>query len=97
MMRLLLREPLLHFFILGVALFALYGWLNDGVLKAPNEIVVSRGQYLSLQQQFQRTWQRPPTSEEMQGLVDGWVRRKSSIAKDSRLGWIGTIRSYGAG
>lgn len=76
MMRRLLREPLLHFLILGVLLFALYGWLNGGVLKGPKEIVVARGQYVNFQQQFQRTWQRPPTSEEMQGLVDGWVREE---------------------
>lgn len=76
MMRSLLREPLLHFFILGVLLFALYGWLHEGVLKAPNEIVVSRGQLLNLQEQFQRVWHRPPTPEELQGLVDGWVREE---------------------
>lgn len=76
MMQRLLREPLLHFFILGVLLFALYGWLHDGVLKAPSEIVVSRGQVLNLQEQFQRVWHRPPTPEELQGLVDGWVREE---------------------
>jgi len=72
----LLREPLLHFFVLGVALFALYGWLNVGGPGAANEIVVSRGQVTSLRTQFERVWQRQPTSDELRGLVDSWVREE---------------------
>ena len=72
----LLREPLLHFFLLGAALFALYGWLNVGGPGAANEIVVSRGQVTSLRAQFERVWQRSPTAEEMRGLIDSWVREE---------------------
>ena len=75
-MRRLLREPLVHFLGLGVLLFLLYGWARNGVLDAPEEIVVSRGQVESLQVQFERAWQRPPTPEELQGLVDSWVREE---------------------
>jgi parvulin-like peptidyl-prolyl cis-trans isomerase-like protein len=74
--RRLLREPLLHFLGLGVLLFLLYGWARNGVLDAPDEIVVSPGQLDSLQMQFERTWQRAPTPEELQGLVDSWVREE---------------------
>ena len=35
---------------------------------------MSRGQQQSLQAQFERVWQRPPTPQELQGLVDNWVR-----------------------
>jgi hypothetical protein len=75
-MRRWLREPLLHFFVLGVALFALYSWLHRGVLATPNEIFVSRGQVSSLQAQFERVWQRPATAVEIQHLVDNWVREE---------------------
>lgn len=75
-MRRLLREPLLHFFLLGGLLFGLYGWLHGNLLSKPNEIVVSRGQVESLQAQFQRVWQRPPTTEELNGLVEAWVREE---------------------
>jgi hypothetical protein len=70
------REPLLHFFVLGALLFALYGWLNRGALSSPGEIVVSREQMQSLQAQFQRTWQRTPLPEELQGLVESWIREE---------------------
>jgi PPIC-type PPIASE domain len=69
----LLREPLLHFFVLGAALFWLYGWVSAGRSAVPNEIVVSRGQLTNLKEQFERVWQRPPSAQELQGLVDGWV------------------------
>ena len=75
-MRKLIREPLLHFLLLGVALFALYGWLNDGLSGSQSEIVVSRGQMRSLESQFERVWQRPPTPVELKGLIDNWVREE---------------------
>jgi hypothetical protein len=75
-MRSLLREPLLHFFALGALLFALYAWLQGGSAKAPDAIVVTRGQQQSLALQFERTRQRPPTPEEQQGLIDSWVREE---------------------
>ena len=75
-MRRLLREPLLHFFVLGAVLFGLYTWLHRSLPSAPNEIVVSPGQVASLQAQFQRVWQRPPTAQELQGMVDNWVREE---------------------
>ncbi len=75
-MRSLLREPLLHFFVLGALLFVLYGWLNQGPSRATNEIVVSQAQLSSLSDQFARLWQRPPTQAELEGLVEGWVKEE---------------------
>lgn len=72
----LLREPLLHFLLLGALLFALYGALHPGALAAPDEIVVDRSRIESLSAQFQRAWQRPPTADELKGLVDTWVREE---------------------
>jgi hypothetical protein len=70
----ILREPLLHFLLLGALLFWLYGALNRGALDAPREIVVDRAQVEAIAAQFQRSWQRPPTAQELQGLIDRWVR-----------------------
>jgi hypothetical protein len=75
-LRRILREPLLHFLLLGALLFWLYGALNPGGLDAPDEIVVDRARVEVLTAQFKRTWQRPPTQEELQGLVDAWVREE---------------------
>lgn len=85
-MRRLLREPLLHFFILGTLLFALYGWLHGGLLNSPQEIVVSSSQLQSLRAQFEKTWQRPATPTELQELVDGWVREEIFYREGMAMG-----------
>ncbi len=74
--RRILHEPLLHFLLLGALLFWLYGVLNRGALDAPDEIVVDRARVENIAAQFQRTWRRQPTTEELQGLIDALVREE---------------------
>jgi hypothetical protein len=70
----LLREPLVHFLIVGAAIFVAFD-----VTRAPDEvgarrIVVTAGQVEQLTAQFSRTWLRPPTRKELNGLVEQHVR-----------------------
>ena len=67
------REPLLHFLIGGVALFALYAWLAPEAEAPPGRIVVSAEQIQRLGTSFARTWLRPPSDQELQGLIDDFV------------------------
>jgi hypothetical protein len=69
----LLREPLLHFLVIGAVLFGVYQWAA-GDEAAPDEIVVSAGQIASMQAIFSQTWQRPPTAEETEALVNEYIR-----------------------
>ena len=85
-MKRILDEPLFHFFVVGALLFGVYGVLNRGSANAPDEIVVSRGQVHNLQLQFQRIWQRPATAEEMQGLIDTWVKEEIFYREGVTLG-----------
>ena len=75
-MRRLLREPLLHFLLLGAAMFAAYGWLNRSNTEGPGEIAITQRQVASMVEGFTRTWQRPPTHEELAGLVRDRVREE---------------------
>jgi hypothetical protein len=70
----LLREPLVHFMLIGAALFFVFGLTQETSRKAPNRIVVDPGQVEQLRAQFSRTWLRPPTAEELAGLVNEYVR-----------------------
>ena len=73
----LLKEPLLHFLVLGVALFALFGWKgNDEASPAVDEIVVTPGRIEQLISGFLKTWQRPPTEPELIGLINEFVREE---------------------
>jgi hypothetical protein len=69
-----LREPLLHFLVLGAALFGLFNLVDSRDAEAPAKIVVSAARIATLADQFSRTWRRPPTEVEIQGLVEDYVR-----------------------
>lgn len=64
------REPLLHFMLIGAALFLLFGLTQEQNSAAPNRIVVDAGQVEQLTAQFERTWLRAPTEEELANLVE---------------------------
>ena len=84
----LIREPLLHFVLLGALLFAFYGWIHRGG-ERPGEIVVSQALVDSLRGQFTRAWQREPTPTELQGLIDVWVRDEALYREGRALGLDG--------
>lgn len=68
-----LREPLFHFLLIGAGLFLLYNLLNRGESDAPRDIVVTEARVEALAENFARTWMRPPTAQEIKGLVDDYV------------------------
>jgi hypothetical protein len=82
----LVREPLVHFLVLGALLFAGYDLLNRNGEPAPGQIVVSQGQLASLMESFTRTRQRPPTREEWDGLIRARVREEVYYREALALG-----------
>jgi len=82
----ILREPLLHFFVLGAGLFALFAWLRGPLAAAPERIHVEAARIEQLALGFTRTWQRPPTQEELAGLVDEFVREEILYREALALG-----------
>ena len=86
MLKRILKEPLLHFFVLGLSLFVLFAWANDDRQRAPDEIVIDAARIAALKAQFERVWQRPPTPDEMSGLVDNWVREEVLYREGVALG-----------
>lgn len=69
-----IREPLLHFLVIGTGLFFLYSFMNGPEVGKANRIVVSQAQMELLAENFSRTWMRPPSDKEMEGLIDGYLR-----------------------
>jgi len=82
----LLREPLLHFVLLGAAIFAVHSLLANHSAERPDEIVVTQGKLENLVIGFTRTWQRPPTDEELQGLIRDYVREEAAYRKALAMG-----------
>ncbi len=73
-----LREPLVHFLALGLALFAVYGAFNRGPAQTPQsrQIVLTLDDLRQLQIGFASQWQRPPTQQEMVGLLEDKIRQE---------------------
>ena len=73
----LLRDPLLHFVILGAALFGVYaqvtGLVSSGDVR---RIEIDPPQIEFLAGAFERQWGRPPTPQELRGLIDSRVREE---------------------
>src|SRR5947207_2737016 len=70
----LLREPLFQFLALGATLFALYGLVGRRNAEAPEKIVVSASRIANLGDGFVRTWRRSPSEQELQGLIEDYIR-----------------------
>jgi hypothetical protein len=68
-----LKEPLLHFFLLGGLLFGMYDYLHRNAPSDGNTIVISRDQFASIEAQHQALWGRPPNAQELNGLVEDWL------------------------
>jgi len=81
----LLKEPLLHFLILGALIFAAYGWIQRDQQSA-DEIVVTRSQQEHLVNMFSRTWQRPPIPQEYQGLLRDFIREEIAYREGAAMG-----------
>lgn len=69
-----LREPLLHFILLGAALFFLFGAVTIDVRDTPNEIVIDEYAIANVVAGFEQTWRREPTEDELDQLIDSWIR-----------------------
>jgi len=81
-----IKEPLLHFLLLGAVIFATYSLLQKPGKGEPNLIVVTMGQVEHLAASFTKTWQRPPMPEELAGLVRDRVREEVYYREAIALG-----------
>jgi hypothetical protein len=80
-----LKEPLIHFLLLGGLIFILYGLFSEKG-RAHDEILISTGQQNNLVNTFARTWQRPPTPDEFKALLDDYVRQEIAYREGQAMG-----------
>ena len=66
----------MHFVALGAALFALFSLVNTRSEPQNEQVVISSGKIDQIITIFSRTWQRPPTAEELDGLVEDEIREQ---------------------
>jgi peptidyl-prolyl cis-trans isomerase C len=76
--RRLARDPLLHFLLLGTALFALYGYMHRGRggVESSKEIALTLDDLRQLDVSFESQWQRQPTPDEFKNMVEDKVQEE---------------------
>jgi hypothetical protein len=73
----LLRDPLVHFLLIGAAIYAAYGLLDPAAeAEDAATITVSQGEIKSITEQWTRLWNRPPTEAELAGALRTHVRTR---------------------
>lgn len=73
-MKTFIRDPLIHFLLIGAALFLVFSLTGKPVGSESDRIIITQGQIDSLKASFARTWQRQPTEEETLGLTESYIR-----------------------
>lgn len=83
-----MREPLFHFFLLGLGIFAIYGSLTPNIKNDSDsaQIVIDTKDIEQLVQQFEATWRRKPTIEELSGLVEAQLHEEILVREAITLG-----------
>jgi peptidyl-prolyl cis-trans isomerase C len=85
--RRLLKEPLLQFLLLGVALFGINAFLQrDTGGDTSKQIVLSLDELKQLEMYFQAQWRRPPTAQEFDALVENRVQEEVLYREALALG-----------
>ncbi len=71
----LMLEPLIHFLIIGAAIFGLYGLMGQQEAEEQERaITITAGEIGWLTDTWKKRWNRPPTPEERAGLVNQSLR-----------------------
>jgi len=82
----ILREPLVHFLILGALLLFASNLINKRTSGDTRKIVITPGQVEHLEDTFARAHQRPPDPDELKGLIRDYVREEVYYREALALG-----------
>ena len=83
--RTLLGEPMVHFLLIGIALFGAYRWMAPGDTTA-DRIVVTQGVVADLVTQHVAAKGREPSAVEMDHLIESYVRDEILYREGVKLG-----------
>lgn len=87
-MKRLLREPLIHFLLLGLVVFGVYTYADrgNGGVEQTKQIRLTIGDLSQMVLVFRSQWRRDPTSEELRSLVEEKVHEEVLYREALALG-----------
>ncbi|UES59806.1 hypothetical protein GFK91_28945 (plasmid) [Roseibium aggregatum] len=88
MLRLIAREPLVHFVVLGGLLFAAWSWLVPQQKAGPGDevIILDQTQMDYLETLWKAQWKREPSPQDVAAIVDRHLRQEVFYREALRLG-----------
>jgi hypothetical protein len=70
-------EPLVHFFIIGVLIYAAYAYTGGQAIEdGQKRITITAGEIAWLEDTWKKRWNRAPTQKELQGIVKQFLRER---------------------
>jgi hypothetical protein len=81
-----LREPLLHFLLIGVALFVVWSYGSETDNAPSDQILVSMSDVERLAALWQDQWNRPPTPQELGGLLEDHINEEVLVREALAMG-----------
>lgn len=84
--RVVLREPLVHFFLGGLAIFVLSMWRGENVDPASRRIDITEEQVARLSAGWAQMWRRPPNQREIDSLIRDYIQEEIYYREAKRLG-----------
>lgn len=81
----LVKDPLIHFLILGAVIFAALSINSSEEETISLHINVTEAEVNHLTENWRRQWQRPPTKQELSGLIQQFIREEVLYREAKRL------------
>ncbi len=82
----LLREPLIHFLLAGLAIFIFSAWRGEPVDPASRTITIGEKDVSRLTAVFAQTWQRAPRPDEIDAMIREDIKDEVYAREAIRLG-----------
>lgn len=83
----IVKSPLVHFFLIGAAIFVGFQVVSDRPEEQPADIITLTPEAAGrLADRFAATWRRPPTPKEMDGLMQSWALEEAFVREALTLG-----------
>ena len=82
----LLREPLIHFLAIGLAIFALNSVINGRDETPEDVIIISQGRIAQIEESFRAVANRPPNAAELKDMVDDFVMEEIAYREAIAMG-----------
>ena len=75
-MRKIIREPLIHFLLIGALLFLAYSNINDSLPEDENKITITQTQINDINSKFIQAKGREPSKQEAKELLDNYIKEE---------------------